>query len=71
MDYCELGQKIRKCRRRQGLSQEDLAKKVGISAAHISRIENGNTKVSIPVFARLVWVLGVSSDELLGIVSGE
>ncbi|MGM9791503.1 MAG: helix-turn-helix domain-containing protein, partial [Candidatus Cryptobacteroides sp.] len=50
MDYYKIGQKIRKIRKAHGLSQEELAEKVGISTTHMSHIETGNTKLSLPVF---------------------
>lgn len=50
MDYYMIGQKIRKFRKGCGLSQEQLAEKVGISTTHLSHIETGNTKLSLPVF---------------------
>ena len=62
MDYYMIGQKIRKgC----GLSQEQLAEKVGISTTHLSHIETGNTKLSLPVFVDIAEALSVQTDELL------
>ena len=40
MDYYKIGQRIRKFRKAQGISQEQLAEKVGISTTHMSHIEN-------------------------------
>lgn len=65
MDYYKIGQKIRKYRKNCGLSQEELAEKVGISTTHLSHIETGNTKLSLSVFVEIAYVLSVSTDELL------
>ena len=65
MDYYQIGQRIRKYRKAQGLSQEELAARAGISVTHRSHIETGNTKLSLPVFAGLANALGVQADELL------
>ena len=65
IDYYEIGQRIRKCRKAYGLSQEDLAEKVGISTTHMSHIETGNTKLSLPVLADLSAALNTSADEFL------
>ena len=65
MDYYYIGQKIRKTRKARGLSQEQLAEKIGISTTHISHIETGNTKLSLPVFVNLAKVLEVRTDELI------
>ena len=65
MDYFEIGQKIRKCRKEKGLSQEQLAEKVNISVSHMSHIETANTKLSLPVLVDIATVLQVQTDELL------
>ena len=65
MDYYQIGQRVRRFRRAQGLSQEALAERVGISVTHMSHIETGNTKLSLAVFAALAEGLGVAADELL------
>lgn len=65
MDYYEIGQRIRKFRKAHGLSQEELAEKIGISTTHMSHIETGNTKLSLPVLVDLAMVLGVQTDDLL------
>ena len=65
MDYYAIGQRIRKCRKAQNLSQDALAELVHISTTHMSHIETGNTKLSLQVFADLVQALHVSADDLL------
>ena len=65
MDYYAIGQRIRKIRRARGLSQEALAEKIDISTTHMSHIETGNTKLSLPVFAEIASALDVRTDELL------
>ena len=49
MDYYKIGQRIRKYRKARQLSQEQLAEQIGISTTHMSHIETGNTKLSLPV----------------------
>lgn len=65
MDYYKIGQQIRKIRKAHGLSQEELAEKVGISTPHMSHIETGNTKLSLPVFVDIANALQVRTDDLL------
>ena len=65
MDYYKIGQKIRKIRKAHGLSQEELAEKVNISTTHMSHIETGNTKLSLPVLVDIASVLEVRTDDLL------
>ncbi len=56
---------MRKYRKALGLSQEELAEKVGISVPHMSHIETGNTKLSLPVLVSLAQALEVRTDDLL------
>lgn len=65
MDYYAIGQRIRKFRKACGLSQEELAEKVGISTTHMSHIETGNTKLSLQVLVDIASTLSVQTDELL------
>lgn len=65
MDYYAIGQRIRKIRKAQGLSQETLAEQAGISVTHMSHIETGNTKLSLPVLVDLAEILDVRTDDLL------
>ena len=65
LDYPGIGQRVRKYRKANGLSQEQLAEQVSISLTHMSHIETANTKLSLQVLADLALALGVSVDDLL------
>lgn len=65
MDYYKIGQQIRKIRKAHGLSQEELAEKANISTTHMSHIETGNTKLSLPVLVDIAAALEVRTDDLL------
>lgn len=65
LDYYQIGQRIRKFRKAHGLSQEELAERVNISTTHMSHIETGNTKLSLPVLVDIAAVLEVRTDDLL------
>ncbi|MGN0136959.1 helix-turn-helix domain-containing protein [Anaerotignum sp.] len=65
LDYYKIGQRIRKFRKALGLSQDQLAEAVNISTPHMSHIETGNTKLSLPVLVSIAQALNVSTDELL------
>ena len=65
MNYFEIGQRIRKFKKAHQLSQEELAERVGISTTHMSHIETGNTKLSLPVLVSLAAALDVRTDDLL------
>lgn len=65
MDYFEIGQRIRRIRKARGLSQKQLAERIGISTTHMSHIETANTKLSLLVFVEIAAVLEVQTDSLL------
>ena len=46
-ELIELGERIRKRRQEMNLSQEALAEKAGISINTVSRVEGGQTAMSI------------------------
>ena len=62
----ELGDRIRQRRQEIHLSQEAFAEKVGVSVNTVSRVEGGQTAMSIEVFRKMVRVLHTSANELLG-----
>lgn len=47
------------------MSQEELAEEVDISVTHMSHIETGNTKLSLPVLVSIATSLDVRTDDLL------
>ncbi|MFB2921575.1 helix-turn-helix domain-containing protein [Aerosakkonema funiforme] len=59
----EFALKVRDRRRQEGLSQQELADKVGISRNYLSQIERGQaTNLSWQLMERLTSVLGLKSD---------
>ena len=65
MDYARIGKRIRTRRRALGLSQERLAEQAEISITHMSHIETGSTKLSLPVLVKLANALACGTDDLL------
>jgi transcriptional regulator with XRE-family HTH domain len=64
-----IGKSARAARVALGLSQADVAEKLGLSLEFVGRIERGVALPSVPTLVSLVQVLGVSSDALLGLSS--
>lgn len=60
------GQRFQKLRKAKGLTQEDIANKIDISAQAVSKWENDLTSPDISVLGELSDMLGVTLDELLG-----
>ena len=68
MDTLKIGQFIAKNRKEKKLTQEQLAKKLGVTAKTISRWENGNYMPDISMLKPLSEELGITLNDLL---SGE
>lgn len=63
MNLSDLGKKVRELRKERGLSQESLCKKIGISRATLSKLENGYlANVSISVLDNTLSNLGYELD---------
>lgn len=61
-----LGDVVRARRKALGVSQEEVAEKVGIASQFYGRIERGIALPSVPTLSNLADALGLSTDELLG-----
>ena len=61
----KLGAKIKKIRASLGLSQEIIAKSLGINRVAVSQIENGERKISAEEILKLSSSFNMSSDILL------
>lgn len=58
-----LGQRIREIRKSKGLTQEELAEKIGIGTPNVSYFETGKFAPSIENFEKIVNVLQVEPYE--------
>lgn len=63
-----VGKQIQACRDATGLSQEQLAEKIGISTIFLSAIECGGRSPSLENFVKICNALEVESDVLLASV---
>lgn len=55
----EIGAAIRKRRKTLGLSQEQLAEKVGVSYQQVQRYENGSSTLNVENVQRIAGALGI------------
>lgn len=60
-----LGDKIKKMRENQSLTQIQLADKVNADISTISKIENNKSNPSLPMLYRIARVLDCTPDELI------
>ncbi len=67
IDTINLGRKIACARKRSGLTQNDLASRVGVTAQAVSKWERGNACPDIAILDEIADALGISLSELLGV----
>ncbi len=61
-----IGENVKKYRTKQGLSQEDFAKKSGVKYTTLTKIEsNVIKKPSVLVMAKIAKALSINIDELI------
>ncbi len=65
LDYGKMGMRIRQVRKAKGWSQDELAKKCGISMSFLGHIERGTRIMSMETFANICGALDAGADELL------
>ncbi|OGR07395.1 MAG: hypothetical protein A2511_07835 [Deltaproteobacteria bacterium RIFOXYD12_FULL_50_9] len=66
----QLGERIMIARKRRAITMEEMADRMFISRKTLSRLEKGDTGVSIAIFVSALWVLGLEKD-LLEVASPE
>ena len=63
------GQRLARLRKERGLTQVELAAKVGIIQGLVTNYERDRLRMHAEMVARFAVALGVSADELLGLKS--
>lgn len=58
-------EKLAKLRKDKGLTQEDLAKKIGVGIAQMRRYEKGASSPTLEVIKNMAKTLGISADDLI------
>ena len=63
----EIQKRLREAIMQSGISQKDLADKLGINPSTVSKYMRLNKYPSLDTFANICEVLDVSADEILGL----
>ena len=61
----EIGEVIRTYRKKKGITQEEMAVRLGVSTPAVNKWENGNSMPDILLLAPIARLLGITVDELL------
>ena len=67
----ELGETLRKLREERHWTQDELADRANITAANISRIENGKHGPSVQLLESLAHAFGLKVYQLIALAEGE
>ena len=65
LDYTIIGERLKKARNDKHFTQEKLAEKLDVSIAFLSRIERGNSHISLKRLSQICDILGVSEGYIL------
>lgn len=61
----EIGERVKAAREQAGVTQEQLAERIDVSAQYVSDLERGVVGISVPTLKNLCVALGISSDRIL------
>ncbi len=64
----KISSRIKEKREKAGISQKDLADRVGVTPSAINQYENGVKRPSTDILAKIAVEIDTSSDYLLGII---
>lgn len=60
-----IGDVIKKYRKNKGMTQEEMAVRLGVTAPAVNKWERGNTLPDVALLAPIARLLGITTDELL------
>ena len=65
LDYTIIGERLKKARLDKKLTQEQLAEKLDVSVAFLSRAERGDVRINLSRIAQICDVLNISISTIL------
>lgn len=65
LNYTLIGIRIKKLRKSRKITQDTLSELSDISPQHLSQIESGKTKLSLPTLVNICNALDITADRLL------
>lgn len=71
LDYAIIGERIRKSRSNKKMTQENLAEKLNVSVAFVSRIERGSTHINLTRLNQICSILDINEGTILNGTSTE
>lgn len=71
LDYTIIGERLRLARTEKKLTQEKLAEKLDMSVAFLSRLERGNSLISLKRLNQICTILDITEGTILNGVSSD
>ena len=65
IDYNVIGERLKSARIKKGFTQEQIAEKLDVSIAFLSRIETGNSHINLRRLDEICNILGISQGSIL------
>ena len=65
LDYSIIGERLKKARKTKNLTQEQLAEKIDVSVAFLSRVERGDVKINLSRLSQICDILDISLSYIL------
>lgn len=66
-----IGERLAAIRKERGITQVELAERLGVTQAAVSAYEIGKARLIAPMLLRIAQILGASTDEILGLKNGK
>lgn len=71
IDYSVIGERLKLARKEKHLTQEQLAEKIDVSIAFLSRIERGSSQINLKRLSQICEILDVTEGDILNGVSNK
>ena len=65
IDYSVIGERLKKARKECHMTQEQLAEKIDVSIAFLSRIERGSSQINLKRLSQICEILDVTEGDIL------
>ena len=65
LDYNIIGERLKQARLRKNLTQENLAEKLDVSVAFLSRVERGSSHINLNRLNQVCNILEITEGEIL------
>ena len=65
IDYSVIGERLKRARKEKDFTQEQLAEKLDVSIAFLSRVERGSSQINLKRLCQICEILGITEGEIL------